>query len=278
MKNLLKIALITSSILSLSILNAFSEEEQQKPEKRKRHNSDHFMLFEEGTPNIVSPHVWKAGQLSAVFSHIWFKQDFPKGSNPAGFIRFAPIDNFQIDGLVTTRNGVELEVGTKYQIFNQAKGDFLSLSPRISYNNRGNVFAGEVSADKVFFDNRLSLGLSYSFLNNADSDGIKSYYQTIGLNSILRVWGHLYLFGDIVLPLDTNTIKNRGFVWGAGIKDQMTGTPHNATLYIGNSNAASVTGRNISVNNNYPDVLKLGFEFSIVIEDISKLPKMIFSE
>lgn len=273
MKNLLKIALVLASFVSLFPFNAYAEEN-----KTDKPNSNHLMLYEEGTPNIVSPHVWQKGLLSATFSHIWFNQDFPKGSNPAGLVSYTPIDNFQIDGGVTIRNGFEFEVGTKYQIFNQYKGDFLSLSPRLSYNTRGNVFAGEISADKVFFDDRLSIGLSYSFLNNASSDGIKTYYQTVGINSIVRVWGHWYLYGDLVLPIASSLITSRGFVWGAGIKDQMMGTPHNTTLYIGNSNVNTVTGRNISVSNTYPDIIKLGFEFSIIIEDITKLPKLMFFE
>lgn len=272
MQKILKYSLLVFSILLGTGLNAFSEE----TDKESKPNSSYLMLYEEGTPNIISPHVWKKNLLFAKFGHAWFYQDFPFGSNPYGNISFTPFDNFQIDSILSTRDKFEIEIGTKYQIFNQYKGDFLSLSPRISYNTRGNVFGAELSADKVFFEDRLMLGISYSFLNASPIDKVSTFYQTVGLNSIFRFWGHLNIFGDIVVPIDINTINTNGFNWSVGLKDQMMGTPHNVTLYIGNSNVNTITGRTISGGNKYPNVLKMGFEFSIIFEDITKLPNLIF--
>lgn len=270
MQKLLKYFLIVSGLILSISLNVLSEE--NKP------NSNHLMLYEEGTPNIISPHVWKKGLFYSKFGHVWSYQSFPKGSDPYGNISFTPIDNLQVDSAISIRNNLEFEIGTKYQLLNQYKGDFLSLSPKLSYNTRGNVFGAEISADKIFFDDRLMIGASYSFLNNASTDGINSYYQTVGLNSIIRFWGHWNLYGDIVLPINSNLINSKGFIWSAGIKDQMMGTPHNVTLFIGNSNVNTITGRNISDSNVYPDTLKVGFEFSIIFEDVSKLPELIFSK
>lgn len=239
-------------------------------------NGNHLMLFEEGTPNIVAPHTWKKDLFYGSFSHIWFLQSFPKGSNPSAFLSYTPVDNFQVDVIATLRDGFETEFGAKYQVFNQFKGDFLSLTPRIAYNTRGNIFGLDLSADKVFFKDRLSLGLNYTIFNTGEPDGVKGVVQALGANSILRIFGHWYLFGDTVIPLDPKLIASKGFVWSAGIKDQMRGTPHNATIYIGNSNLRTLSGRTLSVNNIYPDVIRVGFEFSVIIEELRRLPELIF--
>lgn len=270
MKNLLKYTFLVSFLIISTNQKSYSEE-KHKP------NSNHLMLFQEGTPNVTSAHVWEQNQLYTKLGHIWFYQDFPRGSNPYGYLSYTPIQNLQIEGFGSLRNNLELEVATKYQLLNEYKGDFISLSPRLSYNSRGNVFGAELSIDKIFFEDRLMLGASYSVLNASPTDNITSIYQTVGLNSIVRVWGHWNLFGDIVLPLDSTLISKKGFIWSAGIKDQMMGTPHNFTLFVGNYNVGSVTGRNISEGNTYPDVIKMGFEFSIIFEDINELPKLIFS-
>ncbi|MBC7473602.1 MAG: hypothetical protein H7263_04875, partial [Candidatus Sericytochromatia bacterium] len=47
-------------------------------------------------------------------------------------------------------------------------------------------------------------------------------------------------------------------------------SPHILTLYVGNSNESTLTGRTISTGTNkYPDLLKVGFQFSIDIPRVS---------
>jgi hypothetical protein len=274
MKKQLKKTVLLAFCLSIITLPSLAGEETQA---EKKPNTDYRLLFNEGTPNLVSPHVWKKDTLFTMVSHNWFVQSFPKGSNASGAISYTPFNNFQVDGLLTLRGGIEAELGLKYQLLNQEEGASVSFSPRAAYNTRGNIFGIDLCIDRIFFEDRLQLGLSYTFLSSGAPENVNHIVQAVGLNTTTRVWGHWYLFGDIVLPLDEKLITSKGFIWSAGIKDQMIGTPHNLTLYIGNTNLHTLTARTISVNNTYPDVLRAGFEFSIIFEELAKLPKLIFS-
>ncbi|MFN8575878.1 MAG: hypothetical protein U0354_03395 [Candidatus Sericytochromatia bacterium] len=283
-----KSSIILSSLIAITcILPAFSEEEV-KPEikteikEKKREDLDYTRAFKEGTINLISPSTWKRDTFYINYSHNYFQASIPRGSNPAFHFSYTPIDRLQVDTILSLRNSpLEFEFGTKYQILDEFKGDPLSITPRIAYNTRGNVLGLDLSASKTFFTDILQVGLGYRVLNyfgNFKDDGLASnLVQGIGVNSILRVWKHWYLFGDAVIPFDGTLLSKSGFIWSAGIKKRIPFTPHILTLYAGNSNEGTISGRTISTGNGkYPDMLKLGFYFSIGIPEVSKLPEKLF--
>lgn len=256
--------------------------EGMKEHDHGHEDNDFTRTFKEGTLNLVSPFTFNKDTFYILFSHNFYESTFPKGSNPAFSFSYTPIKNLQLDTILSLRSSpLEWEIGAKYQILNEFEGSPISLTPRIAYNTRGNVLGLDISATKVFFDDIWQIGLGYRALeyfgNKAVDDVSSNFENGIGLNTIVRVWKHWYLFGDVVLPFDSTVIANHGFVWSAGIKKRIPHTPHILTLYVGNSNESTITGRTISIGNGkYPDMLKVGFQFSIGIPSLTKLPEKLF--
>lgn len=251
-------------------------------EVKKREDKDFTRVFKEGTPNIISPSTFNPDTFYILYSHNYYQASFPRGSNPAFHFNYTPIEKLQLDTILSLRNSpLEWEIGTKYQILDEYKGDPLSLTPRVSFNTRGNILGLDLSASKTFFTDILQVGLGYRLLNyfgDYKVDNLTSAFNHgIGANAIVRVWKHWYLFGDTVLPFDPNLLSTRGFIWSTGIKKRIPSTPHILTLYVGNTNESTISGRTISNGNGkYPDMLKLGFHFSIGIRNFSKLPEELF--
>lgn len=267
--------LLLSILLFILSVPSYAHDEDKKEENFKR-------AFEEGTINLISPQVFNKDMFYILFSHNYFANIFPRGSNPAFQFSYVPIDNLQIDSILSLRqNPLEFELGVKYSVFDEFKGSPLSLAPRISYNTRGHILGLDISASKIFFKDILQVGLGYRLLNyfgNTKLDNLNStFIQGLGFNSILRVWKHWHLFADLVLPFDSNILSNHGFIWSTGIKKRIPDSPHVLTLYAGNVNENTISGRTISTGNGkYPDMLKIGFLFSIGIEEVSKLPSKLF--
>jgi len=264
--------LLSIILFSISIPTYANED---KKEKFKR-------AFEEGTINIVSSQVFNRDMFYILFSHNYFLISFPRGSNPAFQFSYVPINNLQIDSTLSLRQSpLEFEIGAKYSILDEFKGDILSLAPRISYNTRGNILGLDINASKIFFNNVLQIGLGYRLLNyfgNSKIDNLNTnLIQGLGFNTIFRFLKHWHLFADAVLPFNIDLLNTSGFIWSSGIKKRIPDSPHVLTLYIGNVNESTISGRTISTGNGkYPDMLKIGFLFSIGIEEVSKLPSKIF--
>ncbi len=272
-----------SSLISLSFssLSAYSHETEEHHESTSK-PKDNTRVFKEGTLNIISPSAFKKDMFYILYSHNYFQAAFPRGSNPAFHFNYTPIEKLQFDTILSLRSSpLEFEVGGKYQILDEFKSDILSLAPRLSYNTRGNAVGLDVSASKTFFTDIWQIGLGYRAINYFGDpkvdDLTSSFVHGIGVNTIVRVWKDWHIFGDVVFPFDSNIISKHGFIWSSGIKKRIPDTPHILTLYVGNSNESTLTGRTISNGNGkYPDMLKLGFNFSIGINNFSKLPEKLF--
>jgi hypothetical protein len=282
-------ALAASALIYLGTPVLAHEEEvvikevQVKPPDVHREDVDYTRTFREGTLNVISPFTWKQDMLYILYSHNFYSGSFPRGSNPAFHFSYTPIKNLQLDTIFSLRTApIEFEAGVKYQILNELEGSPISLAPRVAFNTRGNILGLDISASKIFFDDIWQVGLGYRILGyfgdfKTTDDLSSNIAQGIGVNTIVRVWKHWNLFGDIVFPLDNGLMVKHGFIWSAGIKKRLPGTPHILTLYAGNSNESTISGRTISTGNGkYPDMLKVGFNFSIGIPNASKFPEKLF--
>lgn len=240
-------------------------------------DTDFTRVFREGSSNVTSAHVFDSDSLYLLFSHNFFGSSFPRGSNPAFYAHYVPIKNLQIDTIFALRQSpVEAELGVKYQWLNEYDGDLLSLSPRLAYNTRGNVFGAELAASRFIFSDLWQAGANYRFLSNASSDGFDRPIHALGFNTIVRVWKHWHLFADMTLPIDPDLLSRRGVIWQTGIKKRIPHTPHILTLYAGNSQEGTLTGSTISPGANLSDVFRVGFVFSIEIPALTTLPNRLF--
>lgn len=264
------------------------EEIETNVQATEEHGHDHHKkedftrAFKEGTLNIISPSTFKKDMFYILYSHNYYQASIPRGANPAFHFSYTPIDRLQFDTILSLRNSpLEWELGGKYQILDELQGDLLSLTPRLSYNTRGNILGLDVSASKMIFQDIWQVGLGYRVLGYFGDykvdDLTSNITQGLGINTIVRVWKDWHVFGDAVLPFDATLLSKHGFIWSAGIKKVIPHTPHILTLYAGNSNESTLSGRSISNGNGkYPDMLKFGFQFSIGIPNFSKFPEKLF--
>ncbi|MBF2054177.1 MAG: hypothetical protein IGS03_12065 [Candidatus Sericytochromatia bacterium] len=243
----------------------------------KEEDLDYTRVFREGTTNLTSAHTFDPDSLYLLFSHNFFGSSFPRGSNPAFYAHYVPLPNLQLDVIAALRQSpLELELGLKYQLLNEYEGDLFSLAPRIAYNNRGHILGFELSASRFVIEDLWQLGWDYRFLSNAREDGFDRMIHAFGFNTIVRVWKHWHLFADLSLPLDGDLLQRRGLIWHAGIKKRIPHTPHILTLYAGNTQEGTLTGRTISPGANLADVFRVGFVFSIEIPALTTLPSRLF--
>lgn len=249
-----------------------------EPVKREyKEDTNYTRVFREGTQNMTSAQTYPADTLYLLFSHNYFVNTFPRGSNPAFVMHYTPIKRLQVDTLLAFRHKpVEFEGALKYQIWDEYEQDWLSLAPRLSFNTRDNVFGAELAAQKFLIPDIWQVGLQYNFISNATSDGYARPVNALGMSTIVRVWKHWHLFGDVVVPLDSEILNKQGVVWSAGLKKRIPWTPHILTFYVGNSQEQSLTGRTIAAGSALPDFLKIGFLFSIRIPELSQLPSKLF--
>lgn len=271
MKKLL-LALFTTALFTTPVL-AHGDEH-----KEEHHKEDKLIVFKEGTMNLISASTFSPDSLYIMYAHNFYQSTFPRSSNPVFSFSYTPIKNLQIDALATLRNNpLEYEIGAKYQLLNQVEGAPVSLSARAAFNNRGNIGGGDLSISRIFFDDILQIGTNYSIQSDASVDGYKGLFQAAGANAILRVWKHWYLFGDAMIPFNTTLLNKNGFTWSAGIKKKIPHTPHILTIFAGNQNEYTMSGRTISTSSGkFNEVLKVGFNFSIDIEELSKMPEKLF--
>ncbi len=240
-------------------------------------DTDYSRVFREGTSNLISAQTYPADTFYLLFSHNFFGSSFPRGSNPAFYASYTPIEHLQIDSILTLRESpLEFEVGATYQVLDEAKGDWFNLAPRLAYNNRGHVFGLDLSASRFLIPEIWQVGLNYRLLSNAQGDSFNRVVNALGVNTVVRVYKHWHLFADIVLPLDTEILEKRGPVWQAGVKKRIPHTPHILTLYAGNTQQATLSGRTISPGANLADVFRVGFVFSIEIPSLTRLPERLF--
>lgn len=232
--------------------------------------------FREGTPNVHSPHAMDPDTLYLMYSHNFFWSSLPRSSNPAFWAHYSPFERFQADMMTTLRSPVEVEFGLSYQILDELQGDWLSLTPRLAYNTRGNLFGGEISATRFLIPDVWQIGLDARVLSTAQPDGFNRPVAALGANTLLRVWKDWHLYGDVAVPLDGEILQQRSVVWSAGVKKRIPHTPHILTLYAGNSQEQSLSGRTISGGNSLADFFRVGFVFSIAIPELTRLPERLF--
>ncbi len=248
---------------------------EEEHEHHKNDKREFKRAFIEGTLNVISPYTYRKDSLYILYSHNFYTGSFPRGANPAFHFSYSPIKNFQLDTIFSLRySPLEFEVGGKYVVLNEFDGAPISLAPRVSYNNRANVVGLDISASKIFFEDILQVGLGYRaigyFGDPKIDDLTNKFAQGLGINAVYRFYKDWNLFGDVVVPFDSTLLNNHGFIWSAGIKKIIPHSPHILTLYAGNSNESTLTGRTISTGTNkYPDLLKVGFQFSIDIPKVS---------
>ncbi len=241
----------------------------------EEHHGRHAQAFEEGTPNIFPADTVPADHLYLVYSHNFFWVSVPRSSNPAFWAKYSPIEHFQVDVLTTLRSPFELEGGLSYQVLDEGEGDLLSLTPRLSFNTRGNVFGGEVTASRYILDDIWQVGADVRIISNASADEFDRPVAAAGLNTMVRVWKDWHVFGDVAVPFDGEILQKRSVLWSAGIKKKIPG-PHVLTLYVGNTQEQSLTGRTVSPGANLEDFLRVGFIFSIDIPSLTELPGRLF--
>lgn len=240
-------------------------------------DTDYSRVFREGTSNLISAQTYAPDTLYLLFSHNFLSSSFPYGSNPAFYASYTPWKHIQIDSIMTIRSSpLELELGATYQLLDETQGDWLNLASRIAYNNRGHIFGFDLSASRFLIPEIWQVSLNYRFLSNAQADGFNRPVNGLGAHTIVRVYKHWHLFTDIVLPLDTEILQQRSPIWQVGIKKRIPHTPHILTLYAGNTQQATLSGRTISPGGNLADVFRVGFVFSIDIPALSHLPARLF--
>ena len=279
-----KLCLIAAVAASVSVLNSAPASAHEMPECRcesgmhENHHSedtDYSRAFREGSPNLFSPHTLGADNFALLYAHNFFWSTLPRSSNPAFWFKYSPIDNLQIDALTSLRSPLEVELGLAYQLLDEYQGSWLSLTPRLSFNFRGNLVGGELSASKFIIDDLWQVALDARVLSSGSADGIDRPVAALGASTMVRVWKHWHLYGDLVLPLDSELLQ-RNLLWSAGIKKRIPHTPHVLTLYVGNSQEQSLSGRTLSPKGDLGDLLRAGFVFSINIDDVSQLPAEMF--
>lgn len=232
--------------------------------------------FAEGTPTLFSPSTLNPDTFTLLYAHNFFWSTLPRSANPAFWFKYSPLQNLQADFMATLRNPLELEVGLAYQILDEDRGDWLNLTPRIAYNSRGNLVGAEVAASKYIFPELWQVGLDARILSTGKPDGFDRPVAAMGFNTMVRVWNHWHLFGDVVIPFDSEILQTKSVLWTAGIKKRIPHTPHILTLFVGNAQEQSLSGRTISPSNVLADNFRLGFVFSIQIPQISDLPSRLF--
>lgn len=257
---------------------------EEAPDHEHMHHgedTDYSRAFKEGTPTLFSPSTVGADDFTLFYSHNFYWSSLPHGSNPAFWFKYSPLDRLQLDFIATLRTPLELEGGVSYQILDETRGDWLSLTPRLSFNSRGTVFGGEVAASKFIFPEIWQVGLNAQVISSGAADSFARPVAAVGLNTIVRVWKHWHLFGDVVLPLDSEIIQKRSVLWSAGIKKRIPHTPHILTLYVGNEQEQTLSGRTISpvdlaTISSAADLLHVGFVFSINIDGVSHMGERLF--
>jgi hypothetical protein len=240
------------------------------------HGSRHQQAFEEGSPNIYSASTLPQDHLYLVYSHNFFWSTLPRSSNPAFWAKYTPLEHLQVDVLTTLRSPFELEGGVSYQVFDERKGDILSLTPRISFNTRGNMVGGELTASRFILEDLWQVGADVRVLSNASEDSFNRPVAAMGLNTMVRVWKDWHVFGDLVVPFDGEILSKRSLLWSAGVKKKIPDTPHVLTFYAGNTQEQSLSGRTISPEGTQADIFRLGFIFSIDIPSLTELPGRLF--
>lgn len=288
---LLTLFCLSLSLLSLSLPAAAHEEEHETEQSidcrcETPHNGDEEhehehgsendpYAFREGTPNLLSATVVGADHFDLMFSHNFYANTFPRGSNPAFWFKYSPLEHLQVDAMTSLRSPLELEFGLAYQLLDEYKNDWLNLTPRLSFNTRGNFVGGELSASKYIFPNIWQVGMDARVLSSGAADSINRPVAALGFNTMVRVWKDWHLFGDLVVPLDSELLQ-RQLLWTAGIKKRIPHSPHILTLYAGNTEEQSLSGRTISSNGAFGDLFRVGFIFSINIGHVSHLPSRLF--
>lgn len=253
--------------------------EQEHAEHKGHHgdeDTDFTKAFREGTPHLFSPNVVNADDFVLFYSHNFAFVTLPRGSNPAFWFKYSPLDKLQIDAMATLRDPREFELGLAYQILDENRGDWLSLTPRLAFNTRGTLFGGELAASKYIFPEVWQLGADLRLLSTGNPDGFNRPVAALGFNTMVRVWKQWHLFADVAIPFDSEILSTRSVLWSAGLKKRIPHTPHILTLYAGNSQEQSLAGRTISASSDLANVIKLGFIFSIEIDSVSKLPERLF--
>lgn len=251
-------------------------EEKHSDHDDHEHGDRHQQAFEEGSPNLYSASTLPQDHLYLVYSHNFFWSTLPRSSNPAFWAKYTPLENLQVDILTTLRSPFELEGGVSYQVFDERKGDILSLTPRLSFNTRGNVLGGELTASRFIFDDLWQVGADVRVLSNASEDTFNRPVAAMGFNTMVRVWKDWHAFGDLVLPFDGEVLSKRSLLWSAGVKKKIPGTPHVLTFYAGNTQEQSLSGRTLSPEGSQSDNFRLGFIFSIDIPSLTELPARLF--
>lgn len=239
-------------------------------------DTDYSHAFKEGSPNLFTPHAVAPDTLYLGYSHNFFWTTLPRSSNPAFWFRYSPLERLQVDMLTTLRSPLEFEFGLAYQLLDEYRGDWFSLTPRLSFNTRGTVAGGELSATKFILPDIWQVGLDLRGLSSGAEDGFQRPVAAIGANTMVRVWKHWHLFADLSLPLDSEILQQRSVLWSAGLKKRIPHTPHVLTLYAGNTQEQSLTGRTISPGSNLQDFFRLGFVFTIEIPELTRMPERLF--
>lgn len=237
--------------------------------------SRHQQAFDEGSPNVYPANTVAQDHLYLMYSHNFFWSTLPRSSNPAFWVKYSPLAHLQLDVLTTLRSPFELEGAVSYQVFDERQGDILSLTPRLSFNTRGNVVGGELSASRFIFEDLWQVGADIRVLSNGSADDVDRPLAAMGLNTLVRVWKDWHVFGDVVVPFDGTVLGERSVLWSAGLKKKIPDTPHVLTFYAGNAQEQSLSGRTISPGIG-TDFFRLGFIFSIDIPSLTQLPGRLF--
>lgn len=240
------------------------------------HESRHQQAFEEGSPNVYSASTVPQDHLYLVYSHNFFWSTLPRSSNPAFWAKYTPLEHLQLDVLTTLRSPFELEGGISYQVFDERKGDMLSLTPRLSFNTRGNMVGGELTASRFIVEDLWQVGADVRVLSNASEDSFNRPVAAMGFNTMVRVWKDWHVFGDLVVPFDGDILSQRSLLWSAGVKKKIPHTPHVLTFYAGNTQEQSLSGRTLAPEGTQSDLFRLGFIFSIDIPSLTELPGRLF--
>lgn len=244
------------------------------------HMSDYgyARAFQEGTPNRISPYAWPGDTLYLNFSHNYLLSTLPRGSSPTFFFSYSPpLGRLQLDAILSLRNSpVEFELGAKYQFLDEYEGHWLSLAPRLAYNTRGNLFGGEVTATKFIIPDIWQVGMDLRFLSTGQPDGFNQPVLGMGLSTMIRAWKSWHLFGEVVVPFNPEISSQRSLIWSTGIKKRIPDTPHVLTLFVGNSQEATLSGRTISAAGTAGELIRAGFYFSIGIPSLMEMPSRLF--
>lgn len=228
--------------------------------------------YDYGTTLIPSAINREHGEMRFAFTHRFQVRTFPSGATPTIHFEYGITDALQIHSYFATQQRPgDFEAGLRYQFLNENNDDWLSLSVRGAYASLGKSGIGEITISKNHLTEWLGMGLVYRAFSNGNNFG--NFVHAAGLGIIAEVSPGLNLYGDVVAPFDKTIIDRFGISWTSGLQWWIPDSPHVAMLFVGVTGAGTTQGRTFSPGKDFGQQFRIGFEFSTLLDVVTKKRK-----